>query len=149
MKNTGCLLIFKKSNTIKILTLIILVVLPLIGILAYNKSLFEAMTINIYANKDDYEISKEGSSSNSNSNKYKKNSEEIYSASPSDPDGDTSPAPAPKTSVADNASSDLDNSKAEADAKAKETADAIKKKTSGYTNSFTSPLKQGQTEDDE
>ena len=48
MKKRGFLHIFKKSNTIKIFTLILLVVLPLIGILAYNKSLFEAMTINIY-----------------------------------------------------------------------------------------------------
>ena len=144
MKKKGFWHIFKKSNTVKILTLIILVVLPLIGILAYNKSLFEAMTLNIYGSGQDYEISKEGYSSetiNSNSNKYKKNSEEIYTAPPPDPIDD--PTPAPKTSLADNASSNVDNAKDEA----KETADAIKNKTSSYTKSFTNPLKQTQTED--
>ena len=148
MKKKGFWHIFKKSNTIKILTLIILVVLPLIGILAYNKSLFEAMTINIYGSGKDYEISKKGSSGgtdNSNSNKYKKNSEEIYTAPPPAPAPAPAPAsaPAPKTSLADNASSNVDNAKD----KAKEAADAIKNKTSSYMKSFTNPLKQTQTED--
>ena len=146
MKKKGFLHIFKKSNTVKILTLIILVVLPLIGILAYNKSLFEAMTINIYGSGKDYEISKEGSSSNSNSNKYKKNSEEIYTAPPPAPAPASAPAsapaPAPNTSLADNAASDFDSSKDEAKAKAKEAADAIRNRASSYTNSFTNPLKQ-------
>ena len=148
MKKKGFWHIFKKSNTVKILTLIILVVLPLIGILAYNKSLFEAMTLNIYGSGQDYEISKEGYSSetiNSNSNKYKKNSEEIYAAPAPASAHTPAPAPAPKTSLADNASSNVDNAKDEA--KAKETADAIKNKTSSYTKSFTNPLKQTQTED--
>ena len=146
MKKKGFWHIFKKSNTVKILTLIILVVLPLIGILAYNKSLFEAMTLNIYGSGQDYEADKEGFSSetiNSNSNKYKKNSEEIYTAPPPAPDSAHTPAPAPKTSLANNASSNVDNAKDEA----KETADAIKNKTSSYTKSFTNPLKQTQTED--
>ena len=150
MKKKGFWHIFKKSNTIKILTLILLVVLPLIGILAYNKSLFEAMTINIYGSGKDYEASKEGSSGgtdNSNSNKYKKNSEEIYTAPPPAPAPASAPAPAPapapKTSLADNASSNVENAKD----KAKEAADAIKNKTSSYMKSFTNPLKQTQTED--
>lgn len=146
MKKKGFWHIFKKSNTIKILTLILLVVLPLIGILAYNKSLFEAMTLNIYGSGQDYEADKEGFSSetiNSNSNKYKKNSEEIYTAPPPAPASAHTPAPAPKTSLANNASSNVDNAKDEA----KETADAIKNKTSSYTKSFTNPLKQTQTED--
>ena len=146
MKKKGFWHIFKKSNTIKILTLILLVVLPLIGILAYNKSLFEAMTINIYGSGKDYEASKEGSSGgtdNSNSNKYKKNSEEIYTAPPPASAPAPAPAPAPKTSLADNASSNVENAKD----KAKEAADAIKNKTSSYMKSFTNPLKQTQTED--
>ena len=147
MKKRGFLHIFKKSNTIKIFTLILLVVLPLIGILAYNKSLFEAMTINIYGSGKDYEISKEGSSGgtdNSNSNKYKKNSEEIYTAPPPAPAPAPAPdpAPAPNTSLADNAASDLESSKDEAKAKAKEAADAIRNRASSYTKGFTNPLKQ-------
>ena len=146
MKKKGFWHIFKKSNTVKILTLIILVVLPLIGILAYNKSLFEAMTLNIYGSGQDYEISKEGYSSETINSNSKKNSkaQEIYTkSSPPDPIDDPTPAPAPKTSLADNASSNVDNAKD----KAKETADAIKNKTSSYTKSFTNPLKQTQTED--
>ena len=146
MKKKGFWHIFKKSNTVKILTLILLVVLPLIGILAYNKSLFEAMTINIYGSKEDYEVSKEGSSSETINSNSKKNSkaQEIYTGSPPpDPIDDPTPAPAPKTSLANNASSNVDNAKDEA----KETADAIKNKTSSYTKSFTNPLKQTQTED--
>ena len=78
MKKKSFLHRFKKYNTIKLVTLILLLIIPLIGILVYNKSLFEAMTINIYASGEDYKISKEGdnnsnedsnSDSNSNSNR--------------------------------------------------------------------------------
>lgn len=137
---------FKSYNTIKLVTLLLLLVLPLVGILVYNKRLFEGMTITINAcpngspaiSTSNDNNSKTNSNENDNSNS---NTQEIYTPPPPDTVADPTPTPAPKSSLADNASSNVDSAKA----KANDTKDAISKKTSGYTSAFTNPLKQTQS----
>jgi len=155
MKKKGFLHRFKSYNTIKLVTLLLLLVLPLVGILVYNKRLFEGMVININgcpngsptistsndnnSNTNSNTNSNDNSNSNSNSNS---NTQEIYTPPPPpDTVADPTPTPAPKSSLADNASSNVDSAKA----KANDTKDAISKKTSGYTSAFTNPLKQTQS----
>ena len=154
MKKKGFLHRFKSYNTIKLVTLLLLLVLPLVGILVYNKRLFEGMTITINgcpngsatisSSDNNDNNSKTNSNSNSNSNENdnsNSNSQEIYTPPPPDTVADPTPTPAPKSSLADNASSNVDSAKA----KANDTKDAISKKTSGYTSAFTNPLKQTQS----
>jgi hypothetical protein len=146
MKKKGFLHRFKSYNTIKLVTLLLLLVLPLVGILVYNKRLFEGMVININGcpngspaiSTSDDNNSKTNSNENDNSNS---NTQEIYTPPPPDTVADPAPTPAPKSSLADNASSNIDSAKA----KANDTKDAISKKTSGYTSAFTNPLKQTQS----
>jgi hypothetical protein len=143
---------FKSYNTIKLVTLILLLVLPLVGILAYNKSLFEGMVINIYGcpngsgtistSNDNNSNTNSNTNSNSNENdNSNSNTQEIYTPPPPDTVADPTPTPAPKSSLADNASSNVDSAKA----KANDTKDAISKKTSSYTSAFTNPLQQTQS----
>jgi len=150
MKKKGFLHRFKSYNTIKLVTLLLLLVLPLVGILVYNKRLFEGMVININGcpngspaiSTSDDNNSKTNSNSNSNENdNSNSNAQEIYTPPPPDTVADPTPTPAPKSSLADNASSNVDSAKA----KANDTKDAISKKTSGYTSAFTNPLKQTQS----
>jgi hypothetical protein len=148
MKKKGFLHRFKSYNTIKLVTLILLLVLPLVGILVYNKSLFEGMVINIYGSPNgsatistsDDNNSKTNSNTNSNTN-----TQEIYTPPPPETVADPTPTPAPKSSLADNASSNVDS----ANARAKEARDraneAISNRASGYSNAFTDPLRQTQT----
>jgi len=146
MKKKGFLHRFKSYNTIKLVTLLLLLVLPLVGILVYNKRLFEGMVININGcpngsptiSTSNDNNSNTNSNSNSNSNT---NTQEIYTPPPPDTVADPTPTPAPKSSLADNASSNVDSAKA----KANDTKDAISKKTSGYTSAFTNPLQQTQS----
>ena len=146
MKKTSFL---HRFNTIKLVTLILLLVLPLVGILAYNKSLFEGMVINIYGSPDgSATISSTNTNGNNSNNSNNSNTQEIYTPPPpTQPVTDPTPTPAPKSSLADNASSNVDSANAKAkEAKAKEVKDAISKRTSGYTGSFTNPLKQSDTD---
>lgn len=135
---------FKSYNTIKLVTLILLLVLPLVGILVYNKRLFEGMVININGcpNGSGTISTSNDNNSNTNSNSNSNsNTQEIYTPPPPDTVADPTPTPAPKSSLADNASSNVDSAKA----KANDTKDAISKKTSGYTSAFTNPLQQTQS----
>ena len=141
---------FKSYNTIKLVTLILLLVLPLVGILVYNKRLFEGMVININGcpNGSGTISTSNDNNSNTNSNENdnsNSNTQEIYTPPPPDTVADPTPTPAPKSSLADNASSNVDS----ANARAKEARDraneAISKKTSGYTSAFTNPLQQTQS----
>jgi hypothetical protein len=139
---------FKSYNTIKLVTLLLLLVLPLVGILAYNKSLFEGMVINIYGSPNGSPaISTSNDNDNNSNNSNNSNSQEIYTPPPpTQPIDDPTPTPAPKSSLADNASSNVDS----ANARAKEARDranaAISSRTSGYTSAFTNPLQQTQTQ---
>ena len=146
MKKKGFLHRFKSYNTIKLVTLLLLLVLPLVGILVYNKRLFEGMVININdcPNGSGTISTSNDNNSNTNSNENdnsNSNTQEIYTPPPPDTVADPTPTPAPKSSLADNASSNVDSAKA----KANDTKDAISKKTSGYTSAFTNPLKQTQS----
>jgi hypothetical protein len=145
MKKKGFLHRFKKYNTIKLVTLLLLLVLPLVGILAYNKSLFEGMVINIYGSPNGSATisTSNGDDNNSNDNS---NSQEIYTPPPpTQPVDEPTPTPAPKSSLADNASSNVDSARD----RAKEARDranaAISSRSSGYTSAFTNPLQQTQT----
>jgi hypothetical protein len=145
MKKKGFLHRFKSYNTIKLVTLLLLLVLPLVGILAYNKSLFEGMVINIYGSPNG---SATISTSDDNNSKTNSNSQEIYTPPPpTQPVADTTPTPAPKSSLADNASSNVDSAKnnATASSTSTSTANAISNRASGYSNAFTDPLRQTQT----
>jgi cytoskeletal protein RodZ len=152
MKKNNFLHILKKANSIKILILILLILL-IIGVLFYNKKILEAMTtINIYTTKQDYKVNEEPSSNVApyNSNEYSENSNtDNASVVPYEPDSKTVDNPsesvveaAPKASQADTTSSKIDSGKKNIN----ENLDAIKNKTSSYTNAFTDPLKQTQTE---
>ena len=144
MKKKGFLHRFKSYNTIKLVTLLLLLVLPLVGILVYNKRLFEGMVININGcpNGSPTISTSNDNNSNTNSNSNSNtNTQEIYTPPPPDTVADPTPTPAPKSSLADNASSNVDSAKA----KANDTKDAISKKTSGYTSAFTNPLQQTQS----
>jgi hypothetical protein len=142
---------FKSYNTIKLVILLLLLVLPLIGILVYKNSLFEGMVINIYgspngsatiSSSNDNNSNKNSNDNNDNNSNKKSNTQEIYTPPPpTQPVADPTPTPAPKSSVADNASSNVDSTKA----KANDTKDAISNRTSGYSSAFTDPLKQTQS----
>ena len=140
MKKKSLLHRFKSYNTIKLVTLLLLLVLPLVGILVYNESLFEGMVINIYGSPNG-SATISTSDDNDNNSKTNSNTQEIYTPPPPDTVADPTPTPAPKSSLADNASSNVDSAKA----KANDTKDAISNRASGYSNAFTDPLKQTQT----
>jgi hypothetical protein len=131
MKKKSLLHRFKKYNTIKLVTLLLLLVLPIIGILAYDKRVFEGMVINIYGSPN-------GSGKISTSNDNNRNSQKISTPSTRQPVAKSTPtqADAKKTSV------QPDTTSANAKARAKWGLDPlpITTKTSSYTSAFTNPL---------
>jgi cytoskeletal protein RodZ len=140
MKKKSFSQIFKKFNTIKKLILILLVLL-IIGILVYNKKIFEAMTtINIYTDKQDSKINQEVSSNVTpydNSNKYNENSNGLETT--------TTTSIPETTSIPSNTTSSVaptQTTKPVETPQTKSTDDAIARKTASYSNAFTGPLKQ-------
>jgi hypothetical protein len=140
MKKKSFSQIFKKFNTIKKLILILLVLL-IIGILVYNKKIFEAMTtINIYTDKQDSKINQAVSSNVTpydNSNKYNENSNGLETTTTTSIPETTSIPSDTTTSVAPS-----QTTKPVETPQTKSTGDAIARKTASYSNAFTGPLKQ-------
>jgi cytoskeletal protein RodZ len=144
MKKNNIFQKFKNINIIKILILILLVFL-IIAILLYNKNIFEAMTINIYTNKEDYKINEEKSSDVTpydNSNKYNENSNGLEETNSTSPEANMSETTnTPSETITETETSQTNSAKDNAK------DNAIKNKSSKYTEALVGPLKQTQNED--
>ena len=133
MKKKNLFQIFKKCNIIK-LTILILLVLLIIGILLYNKKVFEAMTINIYTNKDDYEVVEENDSEECSSVTAYDDNDNFNETSNGLQGTELEETSTPETTTP------------ESEQQAKTLEDGTARKSASYSAAFTGPLKQTQSE---
>jgi hypothetical protein len=139
MKKKNLIQIFKKCNIIK-LTILILLVLLIIGILLYNKKVFEAMTINIYTNKDDYEVVEENDSEECSSVTAYDDTDNFNETSNGLQGTELEETSTPETTTPETTTTP------ESEQQAKTLEDGTARKSASYSAAFTGPLKQTQNE---